>query len=75
LGGKDGSGGESPRYESLTLINGGLVGTNGGVVEGSEASEPMTVEPLATVLPKGVEGSGSEVGQSIGREPSDWVMR
>ena len=73
--GQDGSGGESPRCESLTLINGGLVGTNGGVVEGSEASEPVTMELLAIVLPKGVEGSGSEVGQSIGREPSDWVMR
>jgi hypothetical protein len=60
LGGKDGSSGESLN-ESLTLLNGGLVGTNVEVVEGSEASEPVRVEPLAIVIPHGVEGSGLEV--------------
>ena len=74
VGGKDGSSGESLN-ESLTLLNGGLVGTNVEVVEGSEASEPVRVEPLAIVIPHGVEGSGSEVSQSVRRKPSDWLMR
>ncbi|GMY29038.1 hypothetical protein FCV25MIE_24280 [Fagus crenata] len=71
VGGKDGSGGESSYCKSLTLLNGGFVGTNGGIVEGSEALEPVRVKLLAILIPHGVEGSGSEVGRSFGRKPSD----
>jgi hypothetical protein len=71
-GGNDVSGGEC---ESLALLNEGSIGTNGGVVEGSEVLEPIRVEPLAIIAPHGMEGSGSEIGGSLGRKPSNWVMR
>ena len=50
-----------------------LPGTMGG-----DPQEPISVEPLAVVLPLGLEHSGTEVARSsgcAGRQPSDWAMR
>ncbi len=72
-----GSGGvevQSLGIENLGVCNGGSDGAMGETVQGHEDSEPITVEPLAIVIPQGVGGPGHE-NAGIGRKPSDWVLR
>jgi hypothetical protein len=50
----------------------------GGDPQGYASLEPISVEPLAVVLPLGLEHSGDDIARSsgsAGRKPSDWVMR
>jgi hypothetical protein len=55
-----------------------ISGTVGGDPQGYASLEPISVEPLAVVLPLGLEHSGDDIARSsgsAGRKPSDWVMR
>ena len=55
-----------------------LSGVMGGDPQGHASFEPIRVEPLAVVLPLGLENSGNEAVSSlgsVGRTPSEWVKR
>ena len=72
-----GSGGievQSLGIEKLGMCNEGSDGAMGETMQGNEDSEPIRVEPLAIVIPQGVEVPNHE-NASIGRKPSDWVLR
>ena len=70
-----GGDGKPKNFEALPLMKEGSDGYPGGVETGHEDLEVIKVEPLAMVIPPGVDGSVSEVNTSMGGQPSDWVMR
>jgi hypothetical protein len=69
---------EQECQEPVLVSNEALSGIMGGDPQGHASLEPIRVEPLAVVLPLGLENSGNEAMSSLGsagRTPSEWVTR
>jgi hypothetical protein len=60
--------------EPLAVLNGETIETDGGVLVEHKETKPIRVEPLAVVLPRGLEVPSSEKDGNYGRKPSDWVQ-
>ena len=58
----------------LAVLNGETIETDGGVLVEHKETKPIRVEPLAVVLPHGLEVPSSEKDSNYGRKPSNWVQ-